>query len=70
MGEPMSRPSRRAILGRDQKMLTAVKEALQGLSTLYLAVTTFTPQTLAAYLQNRMGCGSSPAEGIGARSVT
>ena len=63
----MSRPRRKASQEHAQKRLTALKEELQGRSTLDRAATTFTPQTLEAYLSPgfalSLGCGSSPAEG-------
>ena len=69
----MSRPSRRASQGRAQKRLTALKEELQGRSTLDLAATTFTPQTLEAHLQSRIRLVAwvrlFSGRGIGARSI-
>ena len=55
----MSRPSRKASQEQAPKRLTALKEELQGRSTLDLAATTFTPQTLEAYLQNRIALGNA-----------
>ena len=69
----MSRPSRKSIQEHDPKRLTALKEELQGRSTLDLAATTFTPQTLGAYLQSRIrllaGVRLFSGRGIGARSI-
>ena len=69
----MSRPRRKASQEQDPKRLTVLKEELQGRSTLDLAATTFTPQTLEAYLQTRIrlvaGVRLFSGRGIGARSI-
>ena len=69
----MSRPSRKAIQEQAPKRLTALKEELQGRSTLDLAATTFTPQTLEAYVQSRIRLLAwvrlFSGRGIGASSI-
>jgi hypothetical protein len=40
--------------GRDQQVLEGIHKALQGVPTLVLGATTYTPATLAAFIQSRV----------------
>jgi hypothetical protein len=47
-------PSRTTTAGQDQQVLEGIQKDLQAMSTLTLGATTFTPDSLATYIQRRI----------------
>jgi hypothetical protein len=50
----MSNPSRNTTIGKDQQVIVGIREELQSMPALYLGSETFTPETLAAFVQRRI----------------
>jgi hypothetical protein len=50
----VSFPSRTTTQGRDQQVLEGIRKDLQGVPTILLGTTTYTPATLAAFIQSRL----------------
>jgi hypothetical protein len=54
----MSDPSRATVQGKDQQIVAGIQQELQAIPTMYLGSRTFTPATLAAYIQRRIDLAS------------
>ena len=57
----MSTRSRVTTQGKDQQVLVGIHEELQSMSTLILGAETYTPQSLADFVQSRIDLGNTVA---------
>jgi hypothetical protein len=57
----MTTVSRTTTQGKDQEVLNGIETELQSMGTLYLGSETFTPQTLAAFVQHRIDLANAVA---------
>jgi hypothetical protein len=51
--------SRSTIQGKDQQVLVGIQDELQSITTLHLGAMTFTPASLAAFVQRRIDLGNA-----------